>query len=82
MVPWMRSRRWGDLTVLIDHLFVSFEDLECWEEGNLDESTPEGATSISLGDLTVLIDLLFISFRRSGALSVGGDLRTTDYSGQ
>jgi hypothetical protein len=52
----------GDLTVLIDHLFISFEDLACWEEGNLDESSPEGAGSISLGDLTVLIDLLFSSF--------------------
>ena len=52
----------GDLTVMIDYLFVSFNDLECWEEGNVDESQPEGATSISLGDLTVLIDHLFVSF--------------------
>ena len=52
----------GDLTVMIDHLFVSFTDLVCWEEGNVDESQPEGATSISLGDLTVLIDHLFVSF--------------------
>ena len=52
----------GDLTVMIDHLFVSFEDLECWEEGNVDESQPEGPGSVSLGDLTVLIDHLFVSF--------------------
>ena len=52
----------GDLTVLIDHLFVSFGDLECWEEANVDASLPEGPASISLGDLTVLIDHLFVSF--------------------
>jgi hypothetical protein len=51
----------GDLTVMIDHLFISFADLDCWEEGNLDESQPEGASSITLGDFTVLIDHLFIS---------------------
>jgi hypothetical protein len=52
----------GDLTVLIDHLFISFEDLPCWQEANVDESIPEGPSSVSLGDLTVLIDHLFISF--------------------
>ena len=52
----------GDLTVLIDHLFVSFDDLPCWDEANMDASQPEGETSISLGDLTVLIDHLFVSF--------------------
>jgi hypothetical protein len=52
----------GDLTALIDHLFVSFDDLDCWEESNVDQSLPEGGTSISLGDLTVLIDHLFLSF--------------------
>ncbi|MBD3256878.1 PKD domain-containing protein [candidate division GN15 bacterium] len=48
----------GDLTVMIDHLFISLEPLECDEEGNTDMS-PDGA--VSLGDLTVLIDHLFIS---------------------
>ena len=52
----------GDLTVLIDILFVSFVDPVCWEESNLDGSTPEGPGSVSLGDLTVLIDILFVSF--------------------
>ncbi|MBD3257585.1 hypothetical protein GF377_04065 [candidate division GN15 bacterium] len=51
----------GDLTVMIDHLFISLEPLECWDEGNLDGSTPEGEGSVSLGDLTVLIDHLFVS---------------------
>ena len=53
----------GDLTRMIDYLFVSFRDLDCWEEGNLDASVPEGPGSISLGDLTQLIDHLFISFK-------------------
>ena len=52
----------GDLTVMIDRLFVSFADLECWEEANLDASQPEGPASVSLGDLTVLIDILFVTF--------------------
>ena len=51
----------GDLTVMIDHLFISLDDLACWEEGNLDESLPEGVGSVTLGDFTVLIDNLFIS---------------------
>jgi hypothetical protein len=49
----------GDLTVLIDHLFISFEDLGCVDEANVDGSA-DGA--VSLGDLTVLVDHLFISF--------------------
>ncbi|MBD3256837.1 hypothetical protein GF377_00290 [candidate division GN15 bacterium] len=51
----------GDLTVLVDNLFVSIAPLTCWEEGNVDESQPEGEGSVTLGDLTVLIDHLFIS---------------------
>jgi hypothetical protein len=49
----------GDLTVLIDHLFISFEPLGCPQEGNVDMS---GDNLITMGDLTVLIDHLFISF--------------------
>jgi hypothetical protein len=49
----------GDLTVLIDHLFISFTPLWCDAEGNTDMS-PDGL--ITMGDLTVLIDHLFISF--------------------
>ena len=47
----------GDLTVMIDHLFVSFDPLCCEAEANLD-----GVEGVSLGDLTVLIDHLFVSF--------------------
>jgi outer membrane protein assembly factor BamB len=48
----------GDLTVLIDHLFISLSPLSCPAAGNLDLS-PDGL--VTLGDLTVLIDHLFIS---------------------
>ena len=51
----------GDLTALLDILFISLSDPLCWEEANLDESLPEGPGSVSLGDLTVLLDVLFIS---------------------
>ncbi|MBD3258322.1 S8 family serine peptidase, partial [candidate division GN15 bacterium] len=51
----------GDLTVLIDHLFISLTPLDCWEEANLDGSQPEGDGSVTLGDLTILVDNLFIS---------------------
>lgn len=51
----------ADLTVLIDHLFVTLTDPVCWEEANVDESAPEGAGSVTLGDLTVLVDHLFVS---------------------
>lgn len=48
----------GDLTIMIDHLFVSLDPLDCPEEGNLDES-PDGEATIA--DLTVMIDHLFIT---------------------
>jgi hypothetical protein len=51
----------GDLTALIDVLFISLNDPECFEEANVDASQPDGPGSISLGDLTALIDALFIS---------------------
>ncbi len=48
----------GDLTVLIDHLFISLTPLTCVEEGNVDLSA-DGL--VTMGDLTILIDHLFIS---------------------
>ncbi len=48
----------GDLTVLIDHLFISLSPLLCTDEGNVD-MTPDGL--VTMGDLSVLIDHLFIS---------------------
>jgi hypothetical protein len=49
----------GDLTALIDYLFISFTEPECIEEANIDGDA-EGL--VDLGDLTALIDFLFISF--------------------
>ena len=49
----------GDLTRMIDYLFISFTPPDCWEEANIDGSQPEGPGSVSLGDLTVLIAYLF-----------------------
>jgi PKD repeat protein len=49
----------GDLTVLIDHLFISFAPVACVAEANVDMSED---LAITMGDLTVLIDHLFVSF--------------------
>lgn len=51
----------ADLTIMIDHLFISFAPPACWEEGNVDQSSPEGSGSITLSDLTVLVDHLFVT---------------------
>ncbi len=48
----------GDLSVLIDHLFISLSPILCVDEGNVDMST-DGL--VTMGDLTILIDHLFIS---------------------
>ena len=47
----------GDLTVLIDHLFISLDPLDCIDEGNVDLSADD---LVTMGDLTVLINHLFI----------------------
>jgi len=49
----------GDLTALIDHLFISFDPLCCPEEANTG-GEPDGV--VDVGDLTALIDHLMISF--------------------
>ncbi len=53
----------GDLTVLIDHLFISLDPLCCVEEGDVDLSGQPNPVpgDVDMGDLTVLIDHLFIS---------------------
>jgi len=53
----------GDLTVLIDYLFISFTPLWCWEEADVDGSgglVPVDM-DVTIGDMTVLIDHLYIS---------------------
>jgi len=49
----------GDLTKLIDYLFISLTEPDCIEEANVD-GDPGGL--VDLGDLTALIDYLFITF--------------------
>ncbi|MBU0983883.1 MAG: thrombospondin type 3 repeat-containing protein [candidate division Zixibacteria bacterium] len=55
----------GDLTALIDHLFISFRPLCCPKEGDIAPGTassgqPDGV--IDVGDLTELIQHLFVCF--------------------
>ncbi|MBD3258173.1 hypothetical protein GF377_07045 [candidate division GN15 bacterium] len=55
----------GDLTTLIDHLFISLGPLACVAEGDLDQSggsNPQPG-DVTLGDLTIMIDHLFISLQ-------------------
>ncbi|MBU0982788.1 MAG: thrombospondin type 3 repeat-containing protein [candidate division Zixibacteria bacterium] len=47
----------GDLTRLIDHLFISFAPLCCPPEANTD-----GGGGVDVGDLTAMISHLFIAF--------------------
>jgi hypothetical protein len=48
-----------DVTLLVNHLFVTFESLPCLAESNVNGDPEE---SISLTDLTTLINHLFVSF--------------------
>ncbi|UCC43742.1 MAG: M28 family peptidase [Candidatus Zixiibacteriota bacterium] len=47
----------GDLTTLVDYLFISQTEPACMNEANVD-----GQGNVDIGDLTGLIDYLFISF--------------------
>ena len=53
----------GDITILISHLFISGIPLDCYLEGDVNQSGGLGATAqdITIGDVTSLIDYLFIS---------------------
>lgn len=46
----------SDLTVLISHLFISFDPLCCMDEANID-----AVSGVDISDLTALIDHLFIA---------------------
>lgn len=51
----------GDLTNLINHLFISFEPICCVAEADISPTLePDGA--VDIGDLTELINHLFITF--------------------
>jgi hypothetical protein len=47
----------GDLTMLVDHLFISFPVLCCEDEADVTSDF-----SVDIGDLTVLVDHLFLTF--------------------
>ncbi|UCC45435.1 MAG: PKD domain-containing protein [Candidatus Zixiibacteriota bacterium] len=47
----------GDLTRLIDYLFVSFEPLDCPKEADCNQ---DGSSTIDIGDVTHLIEYLFL----------------------
>jgi hypothetical protein len=47
----------GDLTSIVDHLFMSFLPMCCMEEADVDLNT-----SIDIADLTIFVDHLFVSF--------------------
>ncbi|MEE8577549.1 MAG: hypothetical protein V3T31_09875, partial [candidate division Zixibacteria bacterium] len=49
----------SDLTRLVNYLFVTFEELDCWGEGNVN-GDPNCAIDIS--DLTTLVNHLFVTF--------------------
>ena len=51
----------GDLTLMIDYLFISLKPLCCEAEADLAPGVSDG--QVSLGDLTMLLDHLFISLR-------------------
>lgn len=53
------SRDISDITVLIDHLFITFAPLPCPEEANV-SGDPGG--EITLTDLTRLVNALFVTF--------------------
>ncbi len=56
-VDYSHSTDIGDLTMLVDHLFISFDPILPLKLADLN-----GDCSVDIGDLTVLVDHLFISF--------------------
>ncbi len=48
----------GDLTILINHLFISLTPLACIDEGNCDMSADK---LVTMGDLTTMISSMFIT---------------------
>ncbi len=49
----------GDLTAMIDYLFITFTEPKCMPEANTD-GDPDG--EVDIADLTALIDYMFITF--------------------
>lgn len=53
-----------DLTLLVNHLFVTFDPLPCPEEAN---TSGDVAGDISLTDVTILVNSLFVTFEPTAA---------------
>jgi hypothetical protein len=53
----------GDISVIIDHLFLSGTPLGCYSEADMNQSGGANPTSedITIGDISTLIDYLFIT---------------------
>jgi PKD repeat protein len=53
----------GDVSILIDMLFISFMELDCWAEADINKTggTSPGRSDITIGDISYLIDYLFIT---------------------
>ncbi|MEW5796667.1 MAG: M4 family metallopeptidase [Candidatus Zixiibacteriota bacterium] len=53
----------GDVTTIIDHLFVSGMPLNCYAEADINQSGGAAPQSgdLTIGDITVLIDYLFVT---------------------
>jgi hypothetical protein len=53
----------GDISLLIDHLFISGTPLGCYAEADINQSggSEPAAADITIGDISMLIDHLFIS---------------------
>jgi len=53
----------GDISVLVNHLFISGDPLDCYQEGDINQSGGRYPTTddITVGDISTLVDHLFIS---------------------
>ena len=49
----------SDLTMLINHLFLTFEPLDCMAEGNM---SGDASCLVDVSDLTALVNHLFLTF--------------------
>lgn len=58
----------GDVSVLIDHLFISNPPLQCYQEADVNQSGGPNPhpDDITIGDISVLIDYLFITGQSLG----------------
>jgi len=53
----------SDISIIIDHLFISGATLPCYQEADINQSggTSAGTDDITISDISVLVDYLFIT---------------------